>query len=295
MISIAQECPTGEYIVPAGGSGCGTLTHPTNTPGITFAVGVDLTTNRVTYRKLSLTEAMFVGELVPNADYVPYIGWGMGGGTLTFNRTPTFFQEYYNETRVSFDLSAKTITLDVAGSLYGSTFSQTVPPDFEVTFSSVNGMICLGLFHIDDTEFDLTNTDFTNGIGICVQGGFPVAINNSVTLECGQYCKACHSVCAVCTGGTSNDCSSCNSGYFLQPSSTTCASTCPSNYYGNPTTKTCSACHSYCSTCSGTSNTQCSACKSGYYLQPSSSTTCLDTCPTPSYYADSSTNTCKSN
>ena len=127
MISIAQECATDEYKVPAGGSGCGTPIAPTYTPGLTFAVGVDLTTNKVTYRKLSLTEGMYVGDFVPSANYAYLITW-YSGGTLTFNTTPTFFQGTYNEAFVSFDLSAKTITLTAMGALYSNNFSQTAPP-----------------------------------------------------------------------------------------------------------------------------------------------------------------------
>lgn len=103
----------------------------------------------------------------------------------------------------------------------------------------------------------------------------------------------CDTSCNVCADSTNSQCSSCNSGYFLQPSSTICLSTCTTGYYGNTTNGICTLCDTSCSTCTGASNTQCPSCNSGYYLQPSS-TTCLSTCPSTNYYPNSTTNTCKS-
>ena len=228
MISIAQECPSGEYKVPAGGSGCGTPIPPTYTPGLTFAVGVNLTTNKVTYRKLSLTEGMHVGDFVPSANYAYLITW-YSGGTLTFNTTPTFFQGTYSEESVSFDLSANTITLTGIGILTSKTFSQTAPPpDFEVTFSIGEvGSIGLAFGGLEDSTAGVV----VNSLGV---------MGSSVTLVCGQFCEACDSACATCTGGSSSQCTSCNSGFFLQPSSTTCLDTCPTSYYyADSSTNTC--------------------------------------------------------
>ena len=106
--------------------------------------------------------------------------------------------------------------------------------------------------------------------------------------------KGCHPSCIACTGSLNRQCTSCASGYYLQPSSTTCLSSCPSGYTGNPTTRQCILCDTACSMCTGTSYTECSACKSGYYLQPSS-TICLSSCPSMGYFPNSGSNICDSN
>lgn len=109
-----------------------------------------------------------------------------------------------------------------------------------------------------------------------------------------QLYQGCDLSCSICTGPSNNNCSSCKSSYFLQPSSTICLSTCPTAYYKNTVSNVCILCDTSCSACSDTSNTQCSACNSGYYLQPSLAT-CLSSCPPIGYYIDGTTNTCNSN
>ena len=125
-----------------------------------------------------------------------------------------------------------------------------------------------------------------------------------------HICALCDTSCAECLGGTNNQCSSCNDGYFLQPSSTTCLSNCPSGkwkdtannicvdscpspgYWQDTTNHICADCHTACSVCTGSSNTQCSACKPGYFLQPAPDvTTCLSTCPV-GYWKDDTNNKC---
>ena len=41
----------------------------------------------------------------------------------------------------------------------------------------------------------------------------------------------CASNCKTCTGGTASDCSMCDAGYFLNPTTNVCESTCPNGYY----------------------------------------------------------------
>ena len=108
-----------------------------------------------------------------------------------------------------------------------------------------------------------------------------------------KTCDVCHSYCKICTGSNSNQCSSCNDGYFKQPvpNANTCSSTCPAGYYKDTSSNICGACDTACATCTGSSNSVCPTCKNGYYLQPSS-TTCLTTCPSTSYWLNSGTHTC---
>ena len=56
-----------------------------------------------------------------------------------------------------------------------------------------------------------------------------------------KSCKLCHNYCAECFGATVDDCTSCNSGYYLQPSpnQNTCADSCPANSIPDSSTKTC--------------------------------------------------------
>ena len=59
-----------------------------------------------------------------------------------------------------------------------------------------------------------------------------------------NVCTLCHAYCSACTGASNTECSSCKSGYYLQPSpsSTTCLSTCPETlYYPDSSTNTCAS------------------------------------------------------
>ena len=106
-----------------------------------------------------------------------------------------------------------------------------------------------------------------------------------------NICATCNAACATCSDGTPTQCTTCNTGYFRQPSSTTCLDSCPNGYYGT-SSNTCSSCHAYCSVCTGILISQCSACKSGYFLQPApSATTCTNTCPS-GYWKDTTNNIC---
>ena len=52
----------------------------------------------------------------------------------------------------------------------------------------------------------------------------------------------CHTACATCIGPTNKGCLTCNSGFYLQPLSTTCLTTCPPLYWPNPDGNICSLC-----------------------------------------------------
>ena len=107
-----------------------------------------------------------------------------------------------------------------------------------------------------------------------------------------HICADCHTACSVCTGSSDTQCSTCKSGYFLQPApdDTTCSSTCPVGYWQDTDNHICASCNAACAACTGSASTQCSACKSGYFLQPNSAT-CLDSCPI-GYWGNPTSNLC---
>ena len=97
-------------------------------------------------------------------------------------------------------------------------------------------------------------------------------------------CQPCYSnstgpnySCATCVAGGKDNCSSCNSGYFLYSTNAggECLSQCPEGLWGNTSTNQC----------------QRLPCSEGSFLQPESNKSCLATCPS-SYWRDSSSNQC---
>ena len=135
-----------------------------------------------------------------------------------------------------------------------------------------------------DSGFD---SGFAGGKGYCIDNVGNVTIN--VTLSCPENCIACDSSCAVCTGGTNNDCSSCNSGFFLQPFSTTCSSNRFTvmiksyNFHLNHL-----GCHTSCYTCNGGNSNNCLSCTGSYYFYLS---TCINLCPS-GYFGNAATHQC---
>ena len=99
----------------------------------------------------------------------------------------------------------------------------------------------------------------------------PVGYWGDITIN---TCIECDAACSDCTGAANTQCSACNTGYFLQPNSTTCLDSCPDGYWQDSANHSCASCDNSCTQCTGSLNSQCSACNSGYVLQPSS-TTCL--------------------
>ena len=98
----------------------------------------------------------------------------------------------------------------------------------------------------------------------------------------------CDLSCAVCTGSSSNECSSCNNGFFLQPNGMSCDGACPSGYSKDSINNRC--CDISCNVCSGLKNYECTSCTTGYFLAPNG-TACIKPCP-EGYWENSNGNTC---
>ncbi|KAL4433125.1 hypothetical protein ABPG74_010820 [Tetrahymena malaccensis] len=78
------------------------------------------------------------------------------------------------------------------------------------------------------------------------------------------FCPKCFRNCKTCNGGLSNNCLSCNSGYYLY-SDGSC--TCDYGYYDDPVQNTCQKCHSSCGQCNGPLDINCTQCPSNRILQ----------------------------
>ena len=186
-------------------------------------------------------------------------------------------------------------------------------------------MICFGLTEISDiNSVNLNSGDYSSDWGTCAGNAYgSMHPNGLIDFVC--PCTPCDVQCTKCSGPSYTECSACNTGFYLQPTSTSCLNTCPTGHWKDDTNhicaechfacsncadgtdtqcsacnpgyflqgSTCTACHSACSACTGSFNTQCSACKINYYLQPApSDTTCDSTCP-DGYWGDDATQSCQ--
>jgi proprotein convertase subtilisin/kexin type 5 len=103
-------------------------------------------------------------------------------------------------------------------------------------------------------------------------------------------CATCPMWCNWCTGGTSSDCKSCNTGYTLESNPGFCRKDCLSDQYNDGNlTNACYNCHAQCLTCNGGAYTECLTCRSGRTLDGG---LCGIDCPTGQYNTGPSTNTC---
>ncbi|KAL4481425.1 hypothetical protein ABPG72_010578 [Tetrahymena utriculariae] len=98
---------------------------------------------------------------------------------------------------------------------------------------------------------------FLDGTVCKCQNGYWDSISSSFCPKCFRNCKACN-------GGLSNNCLSCNSGYYLY-SDGSC--TCDYGYYDDPLQNTCQKCHSTCGQCNGPLDINCTSCPSNRILQ----------------------------
>ena len=88
----------------------------------------------------------------------------------------------------------------------------------------------------------------------------------------------CALECASCTGPSNLNCSSCNSGYFFHPTTTSCEKWIPSSFYGDSVTNVIAPCDESCTACTGPGPSNCQFCQRGFYLQPNLSN-CGADCP----------------
>ncbi|EGR33566.1 zinc finger lsd1 subclass family protein, putative [Ichthyophthirius multifiliis] len=112
----------------------------------------------------------------------------------------------------------------------------------------------------------------------CLEG-FVLSLQKQCQRECpqGQYlptntskCELCSSACSVCTDKTTNSCSQCQSGFYLEKlpvwiahkAAQHCFSECPSGFYFQD--QTCVLCPKQCMKCISAIN--CNECASGYFL-----------------------------
>ena len=72
-------------------------------------------------------------------------------------------------------------------------------------------------------------------------------------------CVGCATECQTCTGGTNDDCTACNTGFYPQPgAASSCRSTCPEQYYIHGAV--CTPCYGACQTCTGNAANACTSC-----------------------------------
>lgn len=86
--------------------------------------------------------------------------------------------------------------------------------------------------------------------------------------DCGT-CEWCHSWCSMCNGWTSEDCITCNAGFYLQPSQgdrTVCKGECPMTYFANWNTNECESCLAPCLWCTSSEYGHCGGCPVPYSL-----------------------------
>lgn len=98
-----------------------------------------------------------------------------------------------------------------------------------------------------------------------------------------QYCLACNSRCASCTGPSNTECINCLSSQKRMPFNSTCICNISMSVYDNGVSDNCQPCHYSCLTCSSAGNNSCMTCNSSnfrYYDNASS-------CPCSIGYYDS--------
>ena len=125
------------------------------------------------------------------------------------------------------------------------------------------------------------------------------AISNNICVsDCGlgNYgdplsgkCKTCDTSCLTCIGGTSYNCSTCNSPLLYEYGE--CVSQCSKGYFLSQMSGTCLKCDSSCLNCKGPTNSDCLNCSDPTkYL---SNNICVDECINPLFERDD-TKTCES-
>jgi proprotein convertase subtilisin/kexin type 5 len=100
---------------------------------------------------------------------------------------------------------------------------------------------------------------------VCKSASYPVPACVSQNCTGSQYqdisgnCLSCYAACSACFGGSSYECTSCSSGYFLLNGQ--CLSACPEGYVASGSA--CTLCPSHCLNCTASA---CSVCLTGYLM-----------------------------
>ncbi|PCH38564.1 growth factor receptor domain-containing protein [Wolfiporia cocos MD-104 SS10] len=113
---------------------------------------------------------------------------------------------------------------------------------------------------VEESTFCLTCAD-----NKLASNGTCVSSCPSNTFSSSGSCLACHPDCATCSGGSFDQCSSCNSDLPVLTNGR-CLPTCSQNQYFDTTSSTCQSCDSSCSSCSGPDSSNCLACSSSSQL-----------------------------
>ncbi|XP_057675882.1 proprotein convertase subtilisin/kexin type 5-like [Corythoichthys intestinalis] len=80
-----------------------------------------------------------------------------------------------------------------------------------------------------------------------------------------RRCKRCYTACESCTGSRSDQCTSCQDGYYLNEGTNTCTDVCEESYFLDHDAKMCRKCSEMCSKC--TSSSICTECKADSSLR----------------------------
>lgn len=97
--------------------------------------------------------------------------------------------------------------------------------------------------------------------GLLASGGSCVSSCSSNTFSSSGTCVTCHPDCATCSGGSFNQCTSCNKNLPVLTNGR-CLATCSQHQYFDPTSSTCQSCDGSCASCSGSGPNNCLACSS---------------------------------
>ncbi|KAF8437463.1 insulin-like growth factor binding protein [Boletus edulis BED1] len=97
--------------------------------------------------------------------------------------------------------------------------------------------------------------------GLLASNGSCVTSCPSNTFKSSGSCVTCHPDCATCSGGSFNQCASCNKNLPV-PTNGRCLATCSQNQYFDATSSTCQSCDGSCPSCSGPGPNNCLACSS---------------------------------
>lgn len=97
--------------------------------------------------------------------------------------------------------------------------------------------------------------------GQLASSGSCVSSCPSNTFSSSGTCVTCHPDCATCSGGSFNQCTSCNKNLPVLTNGR-CLATCSQNQYFDSTSSTCQSCDGSCASCSGSGPNNCLACSS---------------------------------